>query len=337
MVGTPAEGGMRPLFLISLPRSGSTLLQKMLAVSPRVASASEPWVMLPLAYLFRPDGALAEYGHRTLVDAVADVGAALPGGRAELVARLADFARGVYAGLARGGGRTDAAWFLEKTPRYYLIVPFLAEAFPDARFVFLFRNPVEVLASILRTWHADRFGPALNGNDVDLFVGPRRMTEGLEAVGKRGLAVHYEQLVTDPAAVLAEVCVHLDIPYDEAMVSAYRDITFEGGMGDPDGVGRYEGVSTASLDRWRGFVRNRFRRAYVLRYLARMDDATLAAFGVDRDTLRAEVAACPVAWRGDLVDVAGAAAMTLARLFNSGRIRRTFGALRRGERIVPLG
>ncbi len=337
MGDTKDTGAMRPLFLVSLPRSGSTLLQKMLAVSPRVASASEPWIMLPLAYLFRPDGVLAEYGHRTLADAVADVGEALPGGRAELIAGLAEFARGVYAGLARTAGRADAAWFLDKTPRYFLIVPFLAEAFPDARFLFLFRNPLEVLASCLRTWHADRFGPAFNGSYVDLFEGPSRMAAGLKAVGDKGLAVHYERLVTDPKGVLGEVCGHLDIPFDDAMLSAYRDVAFEGRMGDPDGAGRYDGVSTASLDRWRAFVRTHFRRGYARRYLRGLDDATLAAFGIDRDALLAEIDRCPVSWRGDPADVVRAGAMTLARLLNNGRFRRAYDTLRRGERIIPFG
>lgn len=338
MASEAASGAApRPLFLVSLPRSGSTLLQRMLAVSPDVASASEPWLMLPLAYMFEPEGALAEYGHRTLTDAVADLGASLPGGRADLVARVSDFARGVYRGLAEGAGRPEAAWFLDKTPRYYLIVPFLAEAFPDAKFLFLFRNPLAVLASTLRTWHEDRFGPGFNGSYVDLHEGPRRMAEGWKAVGDRGLAVRYERLVTDPEGVLGEICDHLGIGFDEAMVSAYRDVALGGRMGDPDGIGRYAAVSTESLERWRTFVRNHFRRAYARRYLRDMDDATLAAFGVDRDTLQGEINGCAVSWRGDVVDAAGAAAMSVVRLANSGRLRRAYRALRKGERILPLG
>ena len=39
---------MKPIFLLSLPRSGSTLLHRMLASHPQVATLPEPWVPMPL-------------------------------------------------------------------------------------------------------------------------------------------------------------------------------------------------------------------------------------------------------------------------------------------------
>jgi hypothetical protein len=326
--------GPTPVFLISLPRSGSTLLQKMFTVSPRVASVAEPWFLLPLAYMLHRDGAATEYGHRTCVDAVTDLAASLPGGEADFEARIAAFARGVYADLAGDPGCT---WFLDKTPRYYLIVPFLARVFPDARFIFLYRNPLEVLASVLRTWHNDRFGTRLTGSHVDLVEGPRHMAADVAALGERAVTVHYERLVTEPEAVLTALCKHLDIPFDPAMVSGYRQVEFAGSMGDPTGVGTYQGVSTESLARWKGFVRNHVRRAYARRYLDGLGDEVLGAFGLDRKALRAEVAATRVSWRGDLRDAVGLALATLSRLFDGPHFRRVRHERSLGRRIIPYG
>ena len=39
---------IRPIFIFSAPRSGSTLLQRVLAAHTQVATASEPWILLPL-------------------------------------------------------------------------------------------------------------------------------------------------------------------------------------------------------------------------------------------------------------------------------------------------
>ena len=50
--------GKKIIFLISLPRSGSTLLQKMLTVSPEIYSVAEPWLMLPLAFMLKKEGDL---------------------------------------------------------------------------------------------------------------------------------------------------------------------------------------------------------------------------------------------------------------------------------------
>lgn len=332
MSGSP--DGIRPVFLISLPRSGSTLLQKMLTVSPRVASVSEPWFLLPMAYMLNRDGAAAEYGHRTCVDAVRDLAASMPGGEPAFVERIAGFARGVYAELAPDPGCT---WFLDKTPRYYLIVPFLASAFPDARFIFLFRHPLEVLGSILRTWHDDRFGTRFTGSYVDVVEGPRRMAADIGALGERALAVHYERLVTEPEAVLRGICDHLDIPFDAAMVSAYRKVEFAGSMGDPTGVGTYAGVSTDSLGGARSFVHNRMRRAYARRYLNALGDDVLAAFGMDRAALLAEVANTPVSWRGTARDAVGLALMTASRFLDGPHFRRVRHEIWVPKRVIPYG
>lgn len=326
---------MRVAFLVSLPRSGSTLLQRMLSVSPEVASAAETWLMLPLAYMLRREGAASEYTHLTMASAVQDMADGLPGGRAEFVGRLGEFAQGVYERIALAAGRGDAKWFLDKTPRYYLIVPFLAEAFPDARFVFLFRHPVDVLASMVRTWHGDRFGAVSNHHFIDLAEGPRRMTDGLALVGHRGIAVHYESLVSDPAKSLAEICGHLGISYDDAMVSSYREVRLQGHKGDPTGVRQYAGVATESLGRWRGFVNNHVRRRYVRGWIGSLEDDVLRAFGVDRTALLAEIDACPVSFRGDVRDLRGILAMHASRLLGGFHLDRVRRERREGRRVLP--
>jgi hypothetical protein len=46
-----------PLFLLSLPRSGSTLAQRILAAHAGIATTSEPWILLPYLYAnFLPAG-----------------------------------------------------------------------------------------------------------------------------------------------------------------------------------------------------------------------------------------------------------------------------------------
>lgn len=52
-----------PLFLFSLPRSGSTLAQRMLAAHPAVATVTEPWILLPFLYARKEEGVYAEYRH----------------------------------------------------------------------------------------------------------------------------------------------------------------------------------------------------------------------------------------------------------------------------------
>ena len=53
---------MKPIFIVSFPRSGSTLLQRILSTSSDIATAPEPWVALPIAYMMKSVGESSEYG-----------------------------------------------------------------------------------------------------------------------------------------------------------------------------------------------------------------------------------------------------------------------------------
>jgi hypothetical protein len=47
--------------------------------------------------------------------------------------------------------------FLEKTPKNALRLPFLERLFPDAQFLFLWRDPRENIASIIEAWKSGRW------------------------------------------------------------------------------------------------------------------------------------------------------------------------------------
>ena len=68
-----------PIFIFSITRSGSTLLQRVLAAYDDVATVSEPWVLIPQVYALRRRGVVAEYTHPLMVDAIEDFCETLPG------------------------------------------------------------------------------------------------------------------------------------------------------------------------------------------------------------------------------------------------------------------
>jgi len=61
-------------------------------------------------------------------------------------------------------------FFLDKTPRYYFIIPELKNVFPEAKFIILLRNPLAVLSSILNTWFQNNL-QALQKNPNYFFIG----------------------------------------------------------------------------------------------------------------------------------------------------------------------
>ena len=61
-----------PIFLFSLPRSGSTLLQRLLGGHPDIMTVSEPWLLLPLCYALKAEGLLSEYNNGWATKAIND-------------------------------------------------------------------------------------------------------------------------------------------------------------------------------------------------------------------------------------------------------------------------
>ena len=53
--------GQNLIFLISQPRAGSTMTQRILGSHPDICTVSEPWLMLHPLYAMRPQGYEAEY------------------------------------------------------------------------------------------------------------------------------------------------------------------------------------------------------------------------------------------------------------------------------------
>ena len=274
---------VRPVFVLSLPRSGSTLLQRMLATHPQVSTASEPWLLLPQLYALRERGAVAEYGHRTAARAIADFSDSLPGGRD---AYLGEVRRSVMALYEQAAG--EAAWFLDKTPRYHLVVDEIMELFPDARFVFLWRNPLAVAASMIESfggghWNLDRY-------DVDLHGGLDRLIAAYERDDPRTVAIRFEDLVADPVTGTRAIFELLELDPALASAESFAGTSLNGRMGDRTGTASYTEISGEPVDRWQATMANPLRKRWCAGYRRSLGPAQLGAMGYDFDGLVRDVA-----------------------------------------------
>lgn len=288
----------QPIFLLSLPRSGSTLVQRVLASTDQIATAPEPWFLLPQVYALRERGVEAEYVQVSSARAIREFAERLPGGIDDYRAAVGDFARQLYD---RAGGVDDRRYFLDKTPRYHLIVDDLFELFPDARFIFLWRNPLAVVASIVQTWARGRW--AVDRWHVDLFDGVDNLTTGFRAHEDVALGVRFEDLVANPLAAWPPMFAYLDLPFDPSTLSSFAELRLEGRMGDPTGVERYRELSTEPLDKWKRTLRSPIRKRWAHDYLRWIGAERLAIMGYELDELLAELDGVPTKVRGSVSDL----------------------------------
>jgi hypothetical protein len=122
----------QPIFLIGCPRSGTSVLNALLQLSPEVAGLPGEGHVLWEA-LHHPK----YHGWRSNALAASDV---------------TDFDRAFFSAAMRTIARGRR--FLDKTPKNSLRIAYLAGLFPDADFVFIKRSGADNVNSLIQGWRA---------------------------------------------------------------------------------------------------------------------------------------------------------------------------------------
>ena len=194
--------GENLIFIISQPRAGSTLLQRILGNHPDLHTVSEPWLMLHPFYCLECQGFRAEYNEVVAQSAVQNFLGTLPNREDEYFEGVRRMYTYLYeSSLATAGKR----YFLDKTPRYYFVIPQLYRTFPKAHFLILYRNPLAVLCSIISAWAKENWF-ALFQFKHDLIRAPGLLNEGIQFLGERAMVVHYEELVVNAERGIQDIC-----------------------------------------------------------------------------------------------------------------------------------
>ncbi|UFS62268.1 sulfotransferase [Sulfurimonas sp. HSL-3221] len=273
-----------PIFLFSLPRAGSTLLQRVLMAHSEIASAAEPWILLPYVYALKNQGVLSEYGHRHASNAINDFIKVLPQGQKSYNKALSNFISDLYSLQCNNNEK----YFLDKTPRYYYIIDEIVDLFPDAKFIFLFRNPLNVMSSVINTWSGGNLKRLYYYED-DLTVGLTKLSYAYEKYKDKSIAINYESFVVDPLQATKSICDYLEIEFQSSMLENFSKQRIQGRMGDPTGVIKYTSISDDSLDMWKDTFYNRYRKKMISGYIGRLEDKILISQGYNKNNLVKEI------------------------------------------------
>ena len=107
--------GENLIFLISQPRSGSTLLQMILAGNHEIATTSEPWIALQPLFALHHERFQATYNAELARTATENFLRAIDVDKDYYRKQVAFFLSGIYNAALKKQGKK---FFLDKTPRY---------------------------------------------------------------------------------------------------------------------------------------------------------------------------------------------------------------------------
>jgi hypothetical protein len=264
------------------------MAQRILTAHKEISSTSEPWILLPYLYTLRDTGTYTEYNHSVMAAAIEDFCHELPNGVSDYLAEMRTFTLRLYAKAASD----ETRYFLDKTPRYHLVSEEVVRLFPEGKFIFLWRNPLAIVASIIETWGAAGKWNLYRAK-VDLFSGLANLVATYQRFKEQACAVRYEDLVTKPEEEWERILSYLGLSFDPGALSQFGQVRFRGQMGDPTGTERYQTVSKEPLDKWKYTLANPVRKVWCRRYLRWIGRHRLATMGYDLNELVSELDSIP--------------------------------------------
>lgn len=232
----------RPVFIVSAPRSGSTLLFETLAANDAFWTiGGEGHEHIEGIPQLAPHNRGWDSNRLTATDADKAVANEVRAGYAEGL-RMAD---GTTTYAALGVARPQSLRLLEKTPKNALRIPFLKAVFPDAKFIFLHRGAQPNISAIMEAWRSGGFKtyaklPEWEGLPWSMLLIPgwrelkgadlakiamRQWHDTNETIladlaslpAQDWCSVGYEDFVADPASELKRLCAFAEVPFDKRM------------------------------------------------------------------------------------------------------------------------
>ena len=298
------------LFVIGSPRSGSTMLARMIGSHSEIYVRPEPHMLTPLAHLgYYENVEKAPFDHVLAAESIREFVADLPAGEHDYIDACRAYTDLLYSRIL--ATQPEKNYFLDKTPAYALILDFMARIYPKARYVVLTRHPLAIFSSYAESFFDSDYQAANDYNPILERYVPA-IAKFLRSAATPHFHVVYEQLVADPEAMLAGIFDFIGVPNETSAVDYGQHAHVEKGLGDPIGVTKHSRPSTSSIHKWAAEIAGNPARLELCQdIIARLDPADLETWGHPLESL----------WQ-PLEEAAGTSAKPAAKKFDRYRLER---------------
>ncbi len=271
------------IFVIGPPRSGSTLLQRMLSSHSQIFSCPEPHILTPLAHLgYYENVDQAPYDHLRAVDAIRGFVDMLPNKEQDYIDACRAYADTLYS---RRMNQSSAKYFLDKTPAYGLILDFITKIYPDAKYIVLTRHPAAIFSSYAKSFFDDDYEAAQNYNPILNRYLPA-MARFIREKKVPFIHVRYEDVVKNPPEQLQKIFEYLQLEYQEEVIHYGNKQHDEKGLGDPYGVKQHNKPVTSSVSKWaREMAGDQNKIKIISNIVDSLEPQDVKTWGYDYDSL----------------------------------------------------
>ncbi len=273
-----AEFESKVVFVIGSPRSGSTMLARMIGSHSLIYGRPEPHMLTPLAHLGYYDKVeRAPYDAVLAAESIREFVAELPDGEQDYVDACRAYSDTLYQRmLSTAPGKV---FFLDKTPAYALVLDFISTIYPAARYVVLTRHPLAVFSSYAESFFDSDYRAAHAYNPITERYVPA-IAKFLRENKVPAHQVIYEELVADPDPIMRGVFEFIGVEHEPSAVDYGSHEQAGKGLGDPIGVARHDRPSTGSVEKWAAEIATDPDRLALCREIvAKLDPADLAIWG----------------------------------------------------------
>lgn len=230
----PGYGEEQPVFIVGMPRSGTTLVERMLSGHSQLVSIGE-FTEFPRLYSIQLQEQFSRDTSRTPSEASLDIDFA------ELGRAYCQAAREL-AGKAPG--------FVDKLPYNFLYCGYILAALPNARLIHLSRHPLDTCYAVYKTLFFGAYSFSYDLDELaDYYISyHRHMAHWRAVLPDRILDVSYEALTQEPEAQLRRIIDWCGLPWEASMLDFHRQ---EGPSMTASAMQVRRPVYTDSVGSWR--------------------------------------------------------------------------------------
>nr|WP_257605872.1 sulfotransferase [Ferrimonas balearica] len=268
---------VKPIFIFSLPRAGSTLLQRLLNKSEKISTVPETWMFLHFLSFNKDLPTYSTYSSFHTKNAIDDF-VQINVGKENFQDNLIEFFERTFIDAV---GNND--YFLEKTPRNLIIHDEITSLYKDdAKYIYLLRNPISIALSMMNTWGGGHWNIYTFKQDFHYSI--NNLVAAVESSYQNKLVVSYENLVKNEAEEIKKISSYLDID-SNSLLSGELEV-LQGRMGDPTGQIKYKKVDSSRADNWQNQIDTYAKQLFLRKLLKSIGEVNMESLGYNYSATR---------------------------------------------------